>query len=167
MRVSRLSIPLLLAFFFLVTPFARGEDRPLLKSLFGALSNQRSESGPFSGVKGPKRVEIDLTNQVLRAYNGNRLYMKTNISSGRTGNTPRGNFRAGPYKSERHFSSLYHNAPMPWSVQISGNIFVHGSNFVPDYPASKGCVRVPITGRNPAKKLFNWLDVGTPIKITY
>lgn len=162
MRLPRFLILFLSALLLLSAPFAQAEERNLLQSLFGGISSKRSEAGSNRG----KRVEIDISEQMLRAYNGNRLYMKTNISSGRTGNTPRGNFRAGPYKSERHFSSLYHNAPMPWSVQISGNIFVHGSSSVPNYPASKGCVRVPITGRNPAKKLFNWLDVGTPIKIS-
>ncbi|MEM7601917.1 MAG: L,D-transpeptidase, partial [Verrucomicrobiota bacterium] len=112
-----------------------------------------------------KRVEIDLTKQQLKAYEGSRVVLKTNISSGRTNNTPTGNFRAGPYKSAEHYSSLYHNAPMPWSVQITGHIFIHGYTEVPPYPASKGCVRVPLTGRNPAKRLFKWIDIGTPIRI--
>jgi len=148
--------------FLLSAPFAEAEERNFLQSLFDGISSQRSEGGRNRG----KRVEIDISQQTLRAYNGNRLYMKTNISSGRAGNTPKGHFKAGPYKSERHFSSLYHNAPMPWSVQVSGNIFIHGSSFVPAYAASKGCVRVPVSGRNPAKKLFKWLDVGTPIHIS-
>ncbi|MEC5127662.1 L,D-transpeptidase [Verrucomicrobiales bacterium BCK34] len=163
MRFSRISIFFLAATFLLGTPLAHSQDRPLLQALFGGKSDSSSSAGKKSG----KRVEINLTEQMLRAYQGNRLVMKTNISSGRTGNTPTGNFKAGPYKKERHYSSLYHNAPMPWSVQITGNFFIHGFSVVPDYPASKGCVRVPISGRNPAKKLYAWLDVGTPIRIFY
>ena len=54
---------------------------------------------------------------------------------------------------------------MPWSVQVSGNVFVHGFTSVPDYPASHGCIRVPLTGRNPAKFFYEWINVGTPIAI--
>ncbi len=166
MCVSRLSFLLIAATLLLGTPNAEGQGRSLLETLFGSRS-ERSEAGSSSSVSRAKRVEIDLTKQRLSAYEGNRLVMKTNISSGRTGNTPRGRFTAGPYKSERHFSSLYHNAPMPWSVQVSGNIFIHGFSVVPNYPASKGCIRVPISGRNPARRFYKWVDVGTPIRIFY
>ena len=161
MRYTRIPIFFLSTIFLLSAPLVQGQDGKLFQSLFGEKSGQ---SSVFSRG-GAKRVEIDLSEQMLRAYNGNRLYMKTNISSGRTGNTPRGNFKAGPYKKEQHYSSIYHNASMPWSVQITGNFFIHGFSVVPNYPASKGCVRVPISGRNPAKKLYKWLDVGTPIHI--
>ena len=167
MCISRLSLLILATTLLLGTPFAQGQDRPLLQAIFGENAGQRSESGSPRVTNRAKRVEIDLTKQRLTAYEGNRLVMKTKISSGRTGNTPRGRFSAGPYKSERHFSSLYHNAPMPWSVQVSGNIFIHGFSVVPNYPASKGCIRVPISGGNPARRFYNWVDVGTPIRIFY
>ncbi|MDF1657673.1 MAG: L,D-transpeptidase [Verrucomicrobiales bacterium] len=159
MNSSRFSFLLLTASFLLSAPVTQGQDGKILQALFG--SKPTNSSSKNVG----KRVEIDLTKQQLRAYQGNRVVLKTHISSGRTGNTPTGNFRAGPYKSAEHYSSLYHNAPMPWSVQITGHIFIHGFTEVPRYPASKGCVRVPLTGRNPAKRLFNWIDVGTPIRV--
>lgn len=121
---------------------------------------------PLSESGLPKRVEINLTEQRLRAYEGSRVVLTTKISSGRNGATPTGRFRAG-YKDAEHYSSLYHNAPMPWSVQVSGNIFIHGFTIVPDFPASHGCIRVPLTGRNPAKRFFNWVTPGTPIVISY
>ncbi|HQZ29032.1 MAG TPA: L,D-transpeptidase, partial [Verrucomicrobiales bacterium] len=104
---------------------------------------------------------MNLTTQTLRAYEGNRVVLKTNISSGRNRATPTGRYSAG-YKDPDHYSSLYHSAPMPWSVQVSGNIFIHGSSSVPNYPASHGCIRVPLTGRNAAKRFFQWVDPGTP-----
>ncbi len=183
---------LFVVLFFLGTVCAEGQDSSPLKSLFSKKADTEgrsadrakrdsstkerkkssglalfSSSSKGSLLGGPKRVEINLTDQKLRAYQGSRLVFKTNISSGKNRRTPTGNFRAGPYKSETHFSSLYHNAPMPWSVQVSGNVFVHGSSSVPNYPASHGCVRVPITGNNPAKRFFKWVDVGTPISIAY
>ena len=158
----------LLLFVLVVIGFATvspvsAEDTPLLNRIFGkALSSSNSHSAP----KG-KRIEINLTDQKLRAYQGKRLVMQTKISSGKNRGTPTGNFRAGPYKKEMHYSSLYENAPMPWSTQVSGHIFIHGYSVVPNYPASHGCIRVPISGNNPAKRLYKWLDVGTPIRIAY
>lgn len=163
MNLSR-SCFLFIAVAFLFSPLnSHGQEGNLFKALFG--ETPASSSSSSSSRSSGKRVEIDLTKQQLKAYQGNRVVLKTNISSGSRNNTPTGNFKAGPYKSAEHYSSLYHNAPMPWSVQITGHIFIHGFSVVPPYPASKGCVRVPISGRNPAKKLFNWIDIGTPIRI--
>ena len=113
-----------------------------------------------------KHVEVDLANQRLRAYQGARLVLDSRISSGREGRkTPPGDFRAGPLKSPMHRSRLYHNAPMPWSVQVYENIFIHGFQKVPRHPASHGCIRLPLAGANPAKWFYNWIDLGTLISI--
>ncbi|PYK71946.1 MAG: hypothetical protein DME44_06035 [Verrucomicrobia bacterium] len=113
-----------------------------------------------------KRVEVDLANQRLRAYQGARVVLDSTISTGREGKkTPAGEFRAGPVKSRMHRSRLYHNAPMPWSVQVHENIFIHGFRKVPRRPSSHGCIRLPLTGANPAKWFYNWIDLGTPISI--
>lgn len=120
----------------------------------------------FTITAGPKRVEISLANQQLHAWQGNRLVLQSRISSGRHGSTPTGDFRAGPYKARMHYSTRYHNAPMPWSVQILGHIFIHGFTSVPSHPASHGCIRLPLTGLNPAKFFFEWVDNGTPVRVT-
>ena len=113
-----------------------------------------------------KRVEVDLANQRLRAYQGSRLVLDSAISTGREGKkTPSGEFKAGPVKSRMHRSRLYHNAPMPWSVQVHENIFIHGFRKVSRRPSSHGCIRLPLTGANPAKWFYNWIDLGTPISI--
>src|SRR5437870_10092440 len=113
-----------------------------------------------------KRVEVDLTNQRLRAYQGARLVLDSGISTGREGKkTPSGEFKAGPVKSRMHRSRLYHNAPMPWSAQVPENTFIHGFRKVPRRPSSHGCIRLPLTGANPAKWFYNWIDRGTPVSI--
>lgn len=113
----------------------------------------------------PKRVEINLATQQLQAWQGNRLVLQSRISSGRGGRTPTGNFKAGPYKARMHHSSLYDNAPMPWSVQIHGNIFIHGFASVPKYPASQGCIRLPLSEGNPARLFYHWVETGTPVEV--
>lgn len=112
-----------------------------------------------------KRAEICIASQRLRAWQGNRLVLETNVSTGRRGHrTPTGEFSA-KRKARMHYSTKYNNSPMPWSIQIYGDIFVHGYHSVPSYPASHGCIRVPLKGRNPAKWFWEWVEIGTPISV--
>ncbi len=116
----------------------------------------------------PKKVEVSIADQELKAWQGNRLIMATHISSGRKGHeTPLGSFKAGPVKTQMHYSRLYDNAPMPWSVQVSGDVFIHGYSTVPRRPASHGCIRMPLTGKNAAKWFYDWVDIGTPVAIVH
>ncbi len=123
-------------------------------------------SSSVSVVVPEKWVEISIDDQWLRAFQGNRLVMETNVSTGKPGHrTPTGTFKAGPEKSRMRYSRLYDNSPMPWAIQINGNVFIHGYKSVPRYPASHGCVRMPYTGKNAAKNLFEWIEVGVPVSI--
>lgn len=119
----------------------------------------------FTLAVSPQRVEVSLKKQQLQGWQGKRLVLQTRISSGRNGRTPAGEFRAGPYRARMHRSSLYQNAPMPWSVQINGHVFIHGFTSVPNYPASHGCIRVPLTEGNPAKFFYEWVLNGTPVSV--
>lgn len=120
----------------------------------------------FTLITSPKRVEVNLQQQLLKCWQGSRLVMQSRISSGRGGATPAGNFIAGPYRSRMHFSKLYKNAPMPYSVQIYGHVFIHGFTSVPNYPASHGCIRLPLDGGNPARFFYEWIDNGVPVRVT-
>jgi lipoprotein-anchoring transpeptidase ErfK/SrfK len=112
-----------------------------------------------------KRVEVDKSQQVLRAYEGDRLVFQTRISTGKWDrSTPNGNFTVG-VKHRFHYSKRYHNAPMPFAVQVNGHIFIHGYTEVPARPASHGCIRVPLDGDNPAQWFFNWAEPGTPVEV--
>ena len=125
----------------------------------------RRKSLQATVIVGDKRAEVNLTEQRLRAWQGGRLVLESRVSSGRNGRTPAGSFRAGPYKSRSHYSSLYDNAPMPWSVQVTGHVFIHGFSSVPNHPASHGCIRVPLDEGNPARFFYEWIDRGTPILV--
>ncbi len=115
---------------------------------------------------GEKRIEINKRTQKLRAFQGDRVVAETRVSTGRRGHTtPSGQFTAGPEKSRMRYSRKYDNSPMPWSVQIYGGVFMHGYTSVPKYPASHGCIRLPLWGGNAARWLWNWVDLGTPIRI--
>lgn len=116
--------------------------------------------------EGQKRVEINLTDQVLVAWQGPHLVMTTNVSTGRRGyTTPTGSYKAIA-KARHRVSRKYDNAPMPYSVQLFQGYFIHGSSSVPRRPASHGCVRMPLGRRNAAKEFFDWVTIGTPVAIT-
>jgi lipoprotein-anchoring transpeptidase ErfK/SrfK len=112
-----------------------------------------------------KRVEVDKCTQVLRAYEGSKLILETKVSTGRRNSTPNGSYMVEG-KQLMHYSRRYQNAPMPYSVQVWGHYFIHGFHHVPDYPASHGCIRVPMSGANPAKLFYEWVEIGTPVLIT-
>ena len=121
--------------------------------------------GATLSASGQQMVVVDKTKQELRGYDGGLLVFQTKISTGRAGReTPAGRYRVR-WKTLMHYSTLYENAPMPYSVQISGNYFIHGFSVVPDFPASHGCIRVPLTGDNPARNFYNWVDHGTPVVV--
>lgn len=119
----------------------------------------------FDVVVGKKRIEVDKAAQELTAYQGEIVVLKTNVSTGRPGhNTPNGEFVTGP-KERMHYSRKYNNAEMPYAVQVNGDIFFHGAASVPSYPASHGCIRMPLGRNGPAKYLFSWVTRGVDVKI--
>lgn len=102
----------------------------------------------------PTRVEVDKGRQLLFLYVDGQLRLISHIStgSGKTycaegdcGNkaiTPEGGFRfKWRYKGwrESRLGKLYN--PVYFT---SGGVAIHGSTSVPTYPASHGCVRIPM-----------------------
>jgi lipoprotein-anchoring transpeptidase ErfK/SrfK len=123
-------------------------------------------SDTFDINVGTKKIDVDQAQQRLVGTQGSLVVIDTNVSTGSRGHrTPNGTFKTGPYKSRYHYSRLYNNAPMPYSIQVNGNIFFHGFGSVPSYPASHGCIRVPLGRKNPAKYLFNWAETGIETSI--
>jgi len=134
----------------------------LITALYGTVAQESQAHFSYASEGGPQRVVIDKSQQVLRAYEGNRLVLQSPVSTGRRGReTPNGRFRAQS-KSLMHYSRLYQNAPMPYSVQIAGNYFIHGFSSVPSYPASHGCIRLPV---DTARQFYDWVHYGTPVDI--
>ena len=119
----------------------------------------------FDVVVGKKRIEVDKALQELTAFQGDVVVLKTNVSTGRPGhNTPNGEFTTGS-KERMHYSHKYNDAEMPYAVQVNGDVFFHGYPSVPPYPASHGCIRMPLGPNSPAKYLFGWVTRGVDVKI--
>jgi len=89
-------------------------------------------------------ARIDLSEQTMHIYVGEKLEYVFKVSTGRKGyGTPTGRWNAA-WLSPKHRSKKYNNAPMPWSVFFTGGYAVHGTTDIKRLgrPASHGCVRL-------------------------
>ena len=107
-------------------------------------------------------IVVSLADQRLYAYHDQQLVAWSNVSSGRPGHeTPTGSFNVSQ-KDVDHHSSLYDDASMPYFMRLTdGGVGLH-AGFLPGYPASHGCVRLPI---GMAHDLYQHVDPGTPVQI--
>ena len=113
-----------------------------------------------------KWVRIDKDRQILTAYEGGKLAFKNPVRMGTDGKrTPDGIYHVES-KSLMRNPSLYHELPMPYSVQFGGGYFIRGDRSAPNDPMERGCIGLLLTGPNPAKIFFDWVDAGTPVEIT-
>ena len=110
----------------------------------------------------PARVVIDRMQQLMFVYKGDTLVGVSTISSGKKGKeTPLGYWKVFR-RQVKGFSRKYDNAPMPYMQMYDPmGIAFHGGA-LPGYPASRGCVRLPLEF---AKKLYGLTQMGTEVVI--
>lgn len=129
----------------------------------------RSATRPQAHEAGPFHVEVDLTRQVLFIVDdsgsvskilpvstGNDKFFESTVGTQKAV-TPRGRFRVyrkipGWRKSE--LGLLYYPS------YIVGGIAIHGNPSVPAYPASHGCIRIPM---HAATEFSDMTPIGTPV----
>ncbi len=123
-------------------------------------------------VSGNKRIEVDLTTQTLKAYDGDTLFMEAKISSGKMFPTPTGEFtiwrKIRATKMSGGSGSGYYYLPnVPYvmffsnSEVASGRGFsLHGTYWHDNFghPMSHGCVNMKTID---VKKLYEWADPPT------
>jgi lipoprotein-anchoring transpeptidase ErfK/SrfK len=112
--------------------------------------------------QGDTRIVLDLVTQMAYVYRGDRLVGATTISTAKTGKvTPLG-YWSILEKRKFYRSKKYDNAPMPWMQRIdSYGIALHGG-MNPGFPASHGCVRLPLKF---AEKLYTLTSIGSKVVI--
>ena len=102
--------------------------------------------------------EVDKTRQVLFDVLNGQVIRVIHVSTGATGNTPVGSFHT--YYKEPGFNQK----GMYDSQYFIRGFAIHGYADVPPYPASHGCVRIPIWI---APVLYFSHPLGTPVYIYY
>lgn len=134
-----------------------------------------SELAPLSGhvPNEEKRIEVNLPNQLLMAYEGARLVYATRVSTGgrlRSGTytTPEGEYITYHKRPTRHMaagdlaSSGFDLPGVPWVTYIKENgTSFHGTYWHNDYgrPRSHGCINMTPPA---AKWLYRWTTPSVP-----
>ena len=113
-------------------------------------------------LEAPLFFVVSLSKQQVSVYTPKGLYTQSPVSTGQPGHpTPRGIFTILG-KELYHESNIYSGAPMPFMQRITYTGVAMHEGYLPGYPASHGCIRLPVSF---AKKLYSVTDVGTPVYI--
>ncbi|MDQ6778853.1 MAG: L,D-transpeptidase [Actinomycetota bacterium] len=125
----------------------------------GVISGLLTGIGTFQ-VRYPHQgshVEANLTDQTLALINGSKVYQIYPISSGKPSTpTVLGTYHVylrtpGYLPDGMYFSSFF-----------TGGYAIHGYDPSPVYPASHGCLRLPI---DDAISVYNWIHMGMPVDV--
>jgi hypothetical protein len=114
-----------------------------------------ARAGVPRALHGGDYIEVDKTRQVLFVVRGGRVWKAVHVSTGATGNTPLGTWR------------VYRKVPgwdwvLWYPLYFKGGFAIHGYPSVPAYPASHGCVRIPMWI---APSLYGNHDFGTTVVV--
>jgi hypothetical protein len=103
-------------------------------------------------------IEVDKTRQVLFEVRRGKVVRVIHVSTGATGNTPVGRFHTYLKTPGLLPSGMY------YSMFFTGAFAIHGYHSVPAWPASHGCVRIPMWL---APGLFYRWPLGTRVYVYY
>ena len=119
---------------------------------------KRTENGA------PVQIVVSLANQKMTVYEGTKPVATSRISSGQKGyETPSGIFSI-IHKKRRHYSNIYHGAPMPFMQRLTWSGIALHEGKLPGYPASHGCIRLP---RGFAGSLFRFTERRSHVVIAH
>lgn len=121
-----------------------------------------------------KRIIVNLSEQMLYAYDGDNLFMKEPVSAGLEDTpTPRGMFTVYRKTPSRYMQGplpdvsdqVFDLPGVPWNLYFTyGGAVIHGAYWHNNFgdPWSHGCVNLP---PQKAKELYAWAPVGIPVTV--
>jgi lipoprotein-anchoring transpeptidase ErfK/SrfK len=119
-----------------------------------------------------KRIEVDLSEQKLAYYLGDRLFETFLISGGKSYTpTPLGDFSVLAKVPVKHYGGPGFDYPnTKWNLHFTTSAwngwgyYIHGAYWHHNWgqPMSHGCVNVDY---DPMERLYWWAELGTPIHI--
>jgi lipoprotein-anchoring transpeptidase ErfK/SrfK len=107
-----------------------------------------------------QRIEIYRDRGVLLMIDGNEVVRAVHTSTGAFGRTPSGSFHV--YRKELYSWSVPFSVWMPYASYFVGGIAMHEYPYVPEYPASHGCVRLP---DGEAERVYSFAEYGMPVRV--
>lgn len=122
-----------------------------------------------------ERIKISLGEQKLYAYKDDAIFLETKISTGKKGrSTPKGEYvvtekdkshhsnKYGSYSTNKDGKRVFRGASMPFFMRLTDDGVGMHAGYVPNYPASHGCIRIP---RAMAEKLYKVTPIQTQVTI--
>ena len=125
-----------------------------------AVMRKLARNGGWYRVRHPKHgkhVEADLSRQVLVLARGRKVERIYHTSTGSSATpTIRGSFRFYRSQPGLNAKEMFH------TQYFIGGYAIHGYKSVPIYPASHGCLRVPMAD---ARSIYDWIKLGDRIDV--
>ena len=108
-----------------------------------------------------RRIEVWRGRQLAFLVRDGRVARTFHVSTGAAGyTTPAGSFTV--FWREQLSWSVPFRVWLPWAAYFNGGIALHGHRNVPTYPASHGCVRVPMPF---ARAVYRFAALGTRVEV--
>jgi hypothetical protein len=144
------------------TPFWGAQAPRPFETPFGELQPGEFTWAPEIAPSGPILVVVGLDEQRAFVYRNGVLIGRSTVSTGKKGHkTPTGVFHT-TLKDADHHSSIYNNAPMPFTQRFTADGVALHAGGLPGYPESHGCVHLPSAF---AKMLFDASPLGMTIVV--
>jgi|GEM_PF-503850 len=148
---------------------ANREGGVYFRGLYARPKIDRQESGArihpmvlSQSTKGNTRLVIDVAEQKGYLLVDGKVAVETPVSTARPGKyTPRGTFSISQRVRTGKYSTIY-GVEMPYWMRLSGTVFGIHAGHLPGYPASAGCVRLPVSA---AEVIFDNTAHGTKVSI--
>jgi hypothetical protein len=110
-----------------------------------------------------RRIEVLFGRQVALLIRDGQVRRTIAVSTGAPGyRTPAGSFRV--FRKEIRSWSYPYQVWLPYASYFRGGVAFHGYDPVPVYPASHGCVRVPMPFM---RELYRFARMGTRVDVIY
>jgi len=110
----------------------------------GGRDAKREEATYIRPASTPVMAVVSINQQRVTVYDADGVMLRSPVSTGKTGyETPPGIFTVLEKKVE-HYSNIYYDAAMPHMQRITWSGIALHAGVLPGYPASGGCIRLPI-----------------------
>lgn len=154
------------------TPSPTPTNTPTVIPTFVSSTAYTSEIRPFGVSNTDRWIDINLSTQVLKAYEGDQLVFSTLISSGTSEHrTVTGQFRIWlRFQSQTMDGTRlgydYYLENVPYVMYFFEDYAIHGAYWHNNFgqPMSHGCVNMDTEDAN---WLYNWASLGTVVNVHY